>query len=250
MLGEKKSFDFVVNALNIKADYYEEDIEKIFIPLIKKLKNIQEEKKRRIIVYMAAPPGIGKSTLSMFLEYISSENKELSGIQSVGMDGFHHKREYIKSHNAFVDGKEVPMSKVKGCPETFDVDKLKSKLNDMRNNNILWPVYDRKIHDVLDDKIKITGEIVIVEGNWLLLDEEGWKELAEYCDYSIFIKGNESMLKDRLINRKILGGLSADEACEFYENSDRKNIHRALSNRKKADLEIELLNEGKYINRR
>ena len=66
MLEEKKSFEFIVNSLKIKADYYTEDIDNIFLPLIERLTKIYEEKGRRVIVYMAAPPGVGKSTLTSY----------------------------------------------------------------------------------------------------------------------------------------------------------------------------------------
>lgn len=246
MLNSISSYKFLVNQFQIKADYYSEDIEKIFVPLIKKLKDIQNEKQRRIIVYMAAPPGVGKSTLSLFLEYLA-KNDNLAKIQSIGMDGFHYPQDYIKNNTVRINNEEVPMSKVKGCPETFDLEKLKSKLHTLRDKDTKWPIYDRQIHDVVEDKISVTEDIVIIEGNWLLLNEDKWSSLNEYCDYSIFIKSDESMLKDRLIDRKIKGGLSEEEAKKFFENSDRKNIHRALSNRLSADLELELLNNGKYI---
>lgn len=251
MLEEKKSFEFIVNSLKIKADYYTEDIDNIFLPLIERLTKIYEEKGRRMIVYMAAPPGVGKSTLSMFLEYLSKNDEKIKcKIQAIGMDGFHYKRDYIKSHNTVVDGVEVPMKKVKGCPETFDLEKLENKVSMIEDNDILWPIYDRKLHDVVEDQVVVNGDIIIIEGNWLLLNEEGWKELQEYCDYSIFIKADESMLKDRLINRKIMGGLSEDEAKIFYENSDRKNIYRVLNNKSKSDLELSLSENGKYTVKR
>lgn len=247
MLEEKKSFEFIVNSLRINADYYIEDIDNIFLPLIERLKKIHEEKGKRVIVYMAAPPGVGKSTLSMFLEYLSKNDEKTNcKIQAIGMDGFHYKQDYIKSHNAIVDGIEVPMKKVKGCPETFDLKKLENKVSMIKNNDILWPIYDRKLHDVVEDQVLVNGDIIIIEGNWLLLNEQGWDKLQEYCDYSIFIKADESILKDRLINRKIMGGLSEEEAKIFYENSDRKNIYRVLNNKSKSDLELSLSENGKY----
>ena len=34
----------------------------------------------------------------------------------------------------------------------------------------------------------VTAPVVIVEGNWLLLDDERWRTLMEYCDFSLFIR--------------------------------------------------------------
>ena len=44
------------------------------------------------------------------------------------------------------------------------------------------------------------------------------------------IKAEPEFLKQRLINRKIQGGLSATEALEFYEKSDKENVLTTLNN--------------------
>lgn len=246
MLDKIISYKFLVNSFEINAEYYQKDIKNIFIPLLRQLTNMKKNKNRRIIVYLAAPPGSGKSTLASFLEFLSRDNKDTLRIQAIGLDGFHYHQDYIKKHKITVDGKVVPMLEVKGCPETFDLDKLKAKIKTLKNKNIKWPVYNRTIHDVVEDQIFVAENIVLIEGNWLLLDEHGWKELKQYCDYSIFIKADEFMLKERLINRKRKGGLSEKDASRFYEKSDSKNIKRVLNNRLNADLELILLNNGEY----
>ena len=88
---------------------------------------------------------------------------------------------------------------------------------------------------------------MIVEGNWLLLNETGWCDLMPICDYSIFITAEENMLKKRLIQRKIMGGTNPEKASEFYDKSDCANIMRALKNRFTSDCEIMLTNEGRYF---
>ncbi|MFT9497628.1 hypothetical protein, partial [Anaerosolibacter sp.] len=125
--------------------------------------------------------------------------------------------------------------------------KLKLKINNLKNNNVQWPIYDRNLHDVVEDQILVAKDIVLIEGNWLLLNEDGWKDLIGYCDYSVFIKADESMLKNRLVERKIRGGLSEEKSVEFYERSDSKNIKRVLEHSLKADLELELIKNGKYV---
>ncbi len=246
MLDKVKSYRFIVNSLEVNANYYEEDIENIFKPLLRTLTNMKKSKQGRLLVYLAASPGVGKSTLASFLEFLSENNEDTQELQAVGMDGFHYPQDYIKNKKVIVEGKEVPMAEVKGCPETFDLDKLKSKIKALKDENVKWPIYDRSLHDVLEDQILITKDIVIIEGNWLLLKEEGWRKLKDYCDYSIFIKTEEAMLKDRLIERKIKGGLSKEAAVNFYLKSDSRNVRRALNNSLEADLQLELLSNGKY----
>jgi pantothenate kinase len=246
MLDKVKFYKFLVNSLEVNANYYEENIENIFIPLLKQLTIMKKNKNGKLLVYLAASPGVGKSTLASFLEFLSKNSENIMEIQAVGLDGFHYHQQYIKSHKVIVDEKEIPMVEVKGCPETFDLGKLKSKIKALKNESVKWPIYDRKLHDVVEDQIVVNKEIILIEGNWLLLNEDGWRDLKDYCDYSIFIKADETMLKDRLIQRKMKGGISKEAAIKFYEKSDSRNVKRVLDNSLKADLQLELLSNGKY----
>ena len=67
--------------------------------------------------------------------------------------------------------KKTAMKEVKGCPETFDIEKLKNKIAQLKKEDTKWPVYDRTIHDVIEDAVTVERQIVLVEGNWLLLNE-------------------------------------------------------------------------------
>lgn len=236
-----------VNGFDIKARYFQEDVENLFLPLIKTLSEMKIKKDGRLIVYLAAPPGAGKTTLSLFLAQLSENAKDMIKIQSVGIDGFHYPQEYIEKHNVIINGEKIPMRRVKGSPETYDLQKLTENIKNLREKDIKWPVYDRNLHDVVQNAVLIHEDIVIIEGNWLLLDETGWRELLPFCDYSIFINAEENMLKKRLIERKISGGLSPEKANEFYIQSDRANIIRALKNRLKCDCELVLSKNGKFI---
>ena len=77
-------------------------------------------------------------------------------------------------------------------------------------------------------RLKVTKDIILIEGNWLLLKQEPWKSMQQYADYKILILAEEEMLKERLISRKEKGGLTREEAVEWYQNSDSKNVTRVL----------------------
>lgn len=117
-MKEWKEYLIKVNGFEMKAVYNEETIREVFLPLLKHLHELQKQKNERLIVFMAAPPAVGKTTLSQFLEYLSKEEQELTEIQALGLDGFHYHSDYINSHDAVVFGETVPMKQVKGCPET------------------------------------------------------------------------------------------------------------------------------------
>ena len=235
-----------INGFDLNARFFKKDIDKIFLPLLKTLFEMKKKKDGRLIVYLAAPPGTGKTALSLFLSRLSETVQNNIIIQSVGIDGFHYPQEYIEKHSVIKNSKAIPMRDVKGSPETFDLNKLTGAVKRLRSNDMKWPVYDRNLHDVVQDAVLVQSEIVIIEGNWLLLNEAGWNGLQPLCDYSIFITAGENMLKDRLIQRKILGGLSPDRASAFYDKSDRLNIARALKNRLTSDCELNLATNGKY----
>lgn len=246
-MKEWKEYLFKVNGFEMTAVYNEDTIQKVFLPLLKQLQQLQKEKKERIIVFMAAPPAVGKTTLCEFLEYLSKQDQELTDIQALGLDGFHYHSDYINSHDAIVLGEKVPMKQVKGCPETYDTEKLRQKLEQIKTEDILWPVYDRNLHDVVEDQIKVTQDIILIEGNWLLLKEEPWKTMQQYADYKILILAEEDMLKERLIGRKEKGGLTRAEAEEWYKNSDSKNVTRVLKDSLKGDLLLKVEEDNDYI---
>ena len=122
------SYSVLINGLEVNAVYRRESIEGIFLPLLRKLTKMQKEKDDRVLALLAAPPGAGKSTLLSFLEKLALED-ELSGdVQIIGMDGFHRRQAYLVSHTVVRDGEEIPMSRIKGAPATFDLEKLTDRL--------------------------------------------------------------------------------------------------------------------------
>ncbi len=89
---------------------------------------------------------------------------------------------------------------------------------------------------MVEDAVKVDQDIILLEGNWLLLKEEPWNSLRKWADGTILIRAEEEMLKERLIGRKQKGGLSRKEAEEWYENSDRVNVRRVLKDSVTGDF--------------
>lgn len=242
-----QEYTYTVNGLQTVAHYDDKTVENVFIPLLKKWTELYKIYNRRIIVFLSAPPGTGKTTVAQFLEYLSNQISDVQNIQAIGLDGFHYHQDYIESHTVMVNGKEVSMKSVKGSPESFDIHKLERKLECLINVNVKWPIYDRIIHDVIENQVDVTGSIVLIEGNWLLLKEAGWMDLIEKCDYSVFIAAKEEDLKDRLIQRKVKGGSTQESAEQFYENSDRKNIIRLMNSHWQPDTLLNMQKDGSYV---
>ena len=235
-----------INGYDIKAHYSEQNINDIFLPLLRKLTELQKKKGSRLMVMLAAPPGAGKSTLLDFLEYLSKATDGVKEIQTIGMDGFHHYQDYLLTHETLRDGKTIKMVEIKGAPITFDLQALEERIKRVANgDNCGWPTYDRNLHNPVEDSIQITSDIVLLEGNYLLLDEEGWRDLSSYADYTIFISAGADMLRQRLVERKTKNTPLA-AAKEFVEKSDMRNAIEVLENSKKADLNLCINSRDEY----
>ena len=237
-----------VNGLWQEVRFSEEAIEKIFMPFLHELTDLKMTLDRKIIAYLVAPPGAGKSVLAQFLEQLSRErSNEVDKIRALSMDGFHFTAAYMNIKTIERDGEQILMREVKGAPETFDVDLLVDKIREARQEGTNWNVYDRKIHDVLPDYLSVEDDILLIEGNYLLLKESGWTNVRVLGDYSVFIDAEPNLLRERLINRKIMGGKSREEAERFFDFSDSKNIERVLKNSARADETWKLLPDGDFL---
>ncbi len=240
-------YPITINGIPVEAHYTEENIQKIFLPLLQKLQHLQKEKGRRLLVYVAAPPGAGKSTLVSFLEALWKEHFSEATLQAIGMDGFHRRQDYLLTHTAQVDGVELPMVKIKGAPITFDLPLLQKAITDLLTKKELgWPSYDRHLHNPVENAILVTGDIILLEGNYLLLEEDGWQDLPSLADFTIFVSADATMLQKRLIDRKEASGNSREEAEKFVHFSDMKNVRTCLEHSQKADVTLLLQENDSY----
>ena len=234
-----KTYQLLVNGHIIHAQYDEHNIQEIFIPLLQRWTHLQKEKQKRLLVLLAAPPGAGKTTLSLFLEYLSNQDKALTPIQAIGIDGFHRYQDYLDTHYIVRDEKRICMKDVKGCPETFDVEKLIEKIKEVQSQDTYFPLYNRVLHNPEENKVFVNHDIVLIEGNYLLLNEPLWKDIRFLFDDTIFIKAQRAELEKRLIQRKMLGGIPYHQAKQFYQNSDGVNVKRVLNHSLQAHIQLE-----------
>lgn len=238
----KEKFIFQVNGLDIEAEFDSRDRERIFLPLLRHLTNLQRNLKRRIVAFLAAPPAAGKSTLCLYLEQLSRTEAGLIPVQSVGIDGFHYPQAYLDSHTIVRGGETIPLAKIKGAPETYDVEKLRALLMHVDEDGQRWPLYDRRIHNPVEGAVEIRERILILEGNWLLLDEKPWNSLN--CDYSIFLRAGDENQLERIVRRKMLGGFDEATAREFVRNNDAPNIVRCMAHSRRGELNLQYAGDG------
>lgn len=196
---------------------------------------------RRYLVGVAGPPGAGKSTLAQSL----ADAVRSLGVPAevAGMDGFHRSSAELRASGAL--GR-------KGQPDTFDVGAFVARLRRLRDSAIgvpvPWPVYDRARHDPIPDAVTFTGErVAIVEGNYLLLDRPGWREVREYLDEVWYLDVEESVIEQRLLRRHRRGGKSPDRAQAMVAGSDLPNARLIARTADRADLVLRAARGGYRI---
>lgn len=238
----KERHQFQVNGLKIQAEFDPLDRQRIFLPLLRRLTALQREKNRRIVAFLAAPPAAGKSTLCCYLEQLSRTEPGLTAVQAVGIDGFHYPQDYLERHSIDRGGERIPLARIKGAPETYDVAQLRSLLERAGEDGQRWPLYDRRIHNPVAGAVEIREAILIVEGNWLLLDEAPWNALP--CDYSIFLRAGDEAQLERIVQRKVMGGFDEATARRVVRDNDWPNIQRCMARSRRGDLNLAIAKDG------
>ncbi|MCA1444113.1 nucleoside triphosphate hydrolase [Ensifer sp. IC4062] len=185
----------------------------------------------RFIVAIAGPPGAGKSTLSEALAEALVAVGEKAAV--LPMDGFH-------MDNAVLEEKGLLARK--GAPETFDFRSFLSTIVAARANDgeVLVPIFDRSRELAIASARVIAPEtrIVLVEGNYLMLDEAPWNRLDGSFDFSIFIDPGLEVIERRLLKRWFDHGYDDETAKMKAFGNDIPNARRVIGSRRSADLVI------------
>ncbi len=168
----------------------------------------------RHIVAIAGAPASGKSTLAEWL--VKELNSADSGAAALlPMDGYHYDDRVLTPKG---------WQAQKGAPHTFDVGGLVAILQRLRANRepvIAVPQFDRDLEIARSGAalIEKTARLVVVEGNYLLLDEAPWRQLAELFDLTILVEVDEAELEHRLRQRWLSHQLSeADINRKVFDN--------------------------------
>lgn len=242
----RQTMNLEVNGFTVQAGFEEGVVDSILRPLVDRLFQMKEQTDGRLVAFLVGPPGVGKSTLSLVLQYLA-DARAPGVLQALPMDGFHHTAAYLASHTILRDGERIPMTRVKGSPESYDLEKMELSIRALKRGPVRWPAYDRRLHDVVENATAVTGEIALVEGNWLLLDEPGFSDLRKLADFSVALRADETLLRGRLIGRKVMGGTSREAAEAHYDFCDRPNILRFLAHGARGDVNLNVTGDGALV---
>ena len=189
------------------------------------------EGRKRYIVAIAGPPGAGKSTFSQALLLLLKEKSIQAKI--ISMDGFHLDNSILADRN---------LLDRKGAPATFDTAGFIHLMNRLTNfeDDVVIPEFDRnKDLSIAGSSIISTKDkVLIVEGNYLLIEEEPWTKLKKTWDQTIFINPGIDTLEQRLLNRWLRYGLDTQDAKKRTLSNDLPNARYVIEKSSDSDIQI------------
>lgn len=180
----------------------------------------------RKVIGLAGAPASGKSTLAQQLAAM------IPNARVVPMDGFHLDNSVLEP---------LGLLPRKGAPETFDATGFVALVERLAEGGALrYPTFDRDSDAVVDDggQLDASCDTVIVEGNYLLLDEPPWADLRGLFDLSIFLDVPAEVLQARLVQRWLDQGLSPEAALARAQGNDLPNAITVQKRSIQADVMI------------
>jgi pantothenate kinase len=184
----------------------------------------------RYMVAIAGVPGSGKSTAAAEVSRRLNERREGTaqpdGCQvpcaiAVPMDGFHY---YRRELDAMPDAESLHARR--GSHWTFNAHAFVAAMHRVRTRNeVLLPSFQHGVGDPVEDNIVVATHhtLVLVEGNYLLIDEPPWHELADLFDDTWYIDCDVDVAMERVYARQVGDGRLPDVVQGRIAGNDRPN---------------------------
>lgn len=184
----------------------------------------------RYLVAVTGAPGCGKSTLSE--ELVKRLNMKGHRSTVVPMDGFHLDNGILEARG---------LRPRKGAPETFDAPGFVRLIKALKTGEeVFAPSFDRTRDIAIAGSVAVPADIkfVIVEGNYLMFDEDPWRELADLWDMTVRLDVPMPELRARLIHRWLSLNYSRTVATRRAEGNDIPNAQRVVDKALPCDVTL------------
>lgn len=200
-------------------------------PFLARLRALLQDGQRKMIG-LAGPPGCGKSTVAQAL------HKAFPGTsQVVPMDGF---------HLANTELARLDLAQRKGSPPSFDSAGYVALLTRLRQQTdgetIYAPDFRREIEEAVAGAIPVfaSTSLIITEGNYLLLNEGHWANVAPLLDEIWYVDVDQAIRLQRLVRRHVQFGRSETDARAWVASNDEPNARLIEASRQRADHVLHL----------
>jgi pantothenate kinase len=184
---------------------------------------------QRLLVAIAAPPAAGKSTLAQALvEALNQSSTQHAKV--IPMDGFHLDNRVLEDRG---------LLSRKGAPNTFDALGFVHLIKRLKTESeVVIPLFDRTRDLAIAGADIVTAghKVLVVEGNYLLLNSTPWDQLHDLWDLTIWLEVEESVLEQRLIERWLSYGFNAAEAKAKAQLNDIPNAKQVISHSISAEF--------------
>ncbi|PJE56821.1 MULTISPECIES: AAA family ATPase [unclassified Marinomonas] len=194
------------------------------------------DKPGRTLIGLTGGPGSGKSTLADYLldHFTKQQNSQ---VVCLSMDGFH----LYKAQLQALPNSEEAFAR-RGAPWTFDstafVEQVKKIQQGYQQDDILWPSFDHALGDPIEDDLSIKKEtrVILVEGLYLLHQQDGWQESKDLFDEHWFLDIPVEIAIERLAKRHMKAwGFSHEQAMDRINQSDGLNAELVATYKNQAD---------------
>jgi pantothenate kinase len=193
----------------------------------------------RVILGITGSPGAGKTTVARRLvdrlnELVGDPQASMEPAAYLPMDGFH-------LANATLDA--LGNHDRKGAIDTFDGWGFVSLLSRLRvelDHPVYAPSFDRRVDEGIAAELVVLPDarIVVVEGNYLLVDQEPWSAISGLLAETWYCETSSDERMRRLVDRHERHGRSPEAARAWAESVDGVNAVLIEGTRDRADLVI------------
>ncbi|HEU4758048.1 MAG TPA: nucleoside/nucleotide kinase family protein [Agromyces sp.] len=188
----------------------------------------------RVLIGITGSPGAGKSTLASALVGAVNAADGAGTAVHLPMVGFH-------LANATLD--RLGLRDRKGAIETFDGWGFAGLLERVRaetDHVVYAPGFERSVDEPVAAEIAIepSAGVVVVEGNYLLVDDGPWQQVGELLDEYWFVEASEDERVRRLVARHTAFGRTPEAALAWALEVDGANARIIEPTVARADLVI------------